>query len=234
VVRPSLRRLVLVTEWWDSCAPEDGLPPNNLPARAWLLPHFVQDLTRHGLTAYNRNYLNTRWLRLGWRSILVQDRGHERILTSLKAALRPPSEEAVAARFEQQTANWQRMVEDGAACIADPQQMAAQGRILDLFAGRGVEVTILLYPRKPGTLTAKARSTTLARYSSIMAGVATERGVRLLDLTVTSPLSDGDYAADFDHVTAAGNRKFATWALDGPMAFLLRPVAEARKPGRQP
>lgn len=233
-LRPSLRRFVLVTEWWDSCAPEDGLPPNNLPARAWLARHFVADVTTHGLTAYNRNYLNTRWLRAGWRSILVQDRGHERIMATFKASLRPPSPESVAARFDLQTANWQRMIEDGAQCIADPDQMAAQLRILETFRRRGVELTIVLYPRKPGTLTAKAKATTLARYSVIMKRMASERGIRLLDLTTDSPLLDEDYAADFDHVTPAGNRKFAAWALDGPMSFLLRPATPGTGGGMQP
>jgi hypothetical protein len=45
------------------------------------------------------------------------------------------------------------------------------------------------------------------------------RAARRHDLS--SPLTDGDFMADFDHVNAAGNHKFARWALDGELAMLL-------------
>lgn len=218
--RPGLRRVILVTEWWDSCDTDDGLPSYNLPARAWTLGDFVADVEQHGITSYNRNYVRNRWTRLWERSLLVRDRGHELLLRRIRGRIRAPSLEAVAAEYDAQTAQWQRNVEHGVECIGSPVQMKALSAMLDDFARRGLETTILLYPRKPGTLTDAARAGTLPRFSAIMKEIATSRGLRFIDLTTTSPLSDAEFAEDFDHLTGPGHQHFAAWALDGSLSWL--------------
>jgi hypothetical protein len=221
--RKNLRKFILVTEWWDSTVDEE--PSWNLPSRAWTWKHFLADVAKHGLTDYNRNYLTTRWLRLAWRSVLAQDRGHSRILTDVKNHFVPEDPRAKAASLAFQTRKWRSMTEEGAAGIADPLEMAALDRILDYFQDRGIEVHIVLYPRKPDTLTELAKTTTLAQFSEIIAGVAGPRGIRVHDWTLDSPIGDDDFLSDFDHITREGNEKLARWMLDGELRELTSPVS---------
>jgi len=218
--RPSMRRVILVTEWWDSCDPDDGQPSYNLPARAWTWGDFVADVAQHGITTYNRNYVRNRWTELWERSLLVRDRGHGLLLRRLRGRIRAPSPAAVAAEYEAQTAQWRRNVEHGVDCIGSPTQMQALNDMLDEFAHRGLETTVLLYPRKPGTLTETAREGTLPRFSAMLQEIASRRGLRFIDLTTTSPLSDDEFAEDFDHLTGPGHQHFAAWTLDGSLSWL--------------
>jgi hypothetical protein len=221
--RPSLRRVILVTEWWDSCDTDEGQPAINIPARAWTLGDFLEDASRNGITAFNRNYVRNRWHELWKGSLLMRDRGHELLVPLLRSRVRPDSPAAIEARYAAQTARWQRMVEDGATCLGSPAQMAALDTMLDEFARRKLEVAVILYPRKPGTLTAKAEATTLPQFAAMMQEITSRRGIRLVDLTTTSPLRDDEFAEDFDHVTAEGNQRFSAWALDSVLRWVGTP-----------
>ena len=90
------------------------------------------------------------------------------------------------ASLAHRTNKWRTMTEEGAGRIANPDEMAALHRILDTMQDHGVEVRIVLYPRKPGTLTEKAKETTLRRFSEIMAAVGKERGATIYDWTLDS------------------------------------------------
>lgn len=218
--RPSLRRFILITEWWDSCAPVDGFAPPNVPARAWNAGDFGRDVASHGLTDYNRSYIAEQWRQLFSGSALMQDRGYGRLWDALRERLRPDPQ-AAAAKYALTVEGWQGMIERGDSCIADPVQMAAFSRILDSLQAHKIEVTLLLYPRKPATLTEHAKETTLAHWARIVQDTAAAHGARFIDFTSTSPLTDADFAADFDHVTPTGNAMFSRWALAGSFAFLL-------------
>lgn len=213
--RAALRQFVLLTEWWDTCAPDGHY--GNLPSRAWALRDFLADVGAHGLTGYNRNYLQRRWQRALDDSILSRLRKSEDYAAALHALLGDPPGEGL----EEETRRWQHLVESGAECLGDPAQMRAMAAIVAFAKQRGLETTIVLFPRKPGTYTDKARRTTMARMSQVMTEFAATHGVRLVDMTLSSPLTDDDFMADFDHVNAEGNRKFARWALDGDLAPLL-------------
>ena len=218
LARTALHRAILVTEWWDSCAGEDR--PMNLPARGWSWGHYVADVRANGLTTYNGNFLGYRWSRLWRGSGLVQDRGHGRLLSSLRQRLLPASSEALRAHFDVLAAEWQRMVEAGDTCIGAEREMRALDGMLDTLAARGIEVTVLLYPRMPVTLTSMAQTTTLPRFAAMIRARTAARGMRLVDLTSTSPLTDADFGGDFDHVLPEGNARFSGWALNGPLSFL--------------
>ncbi len=216
--RRSLKHFILVTEWWDSTVGEE--PTWNLPSRAWTWRHFIADAAERGFDDYNRNYLTTRWLRTVRGSTLANDRGHGRILHDLKRRLVPEDPRAVEAALAFQTRKWRTMTEEGAAAIANPTEMAAMDRILDYFQDRDVDVHVVLYPRKPDTLTEKAKETTLRRFSETIARIGATRGVRVHDWTTGSPIGDEDFLADFDHVTEEGNVKLARWMLDGSFSTL--------------
>lgn len=220
-MRTNLDTFVLVTEWWDSELLDE--PAWNLPSRAWTFWDFVQDFARHGLTDYNRNYVTSRWTRSLLHSVLVQDRGYGRIIAEMKTRALGDDPRAVQAGFEFRTRKWQTMTERGYETMADPSEMAALSRILDYAQGLGVDVHVVLYPRKPGTLTETAISTTLASFSEIVAEIGRDRGIAVHDWTLDSPIGDDDFMADFDHVTHEGNERLSRWMLDGDLRRLARP-----------
>lgn len=214
----SLRRAIIVTEWWDSC--QDEAAPRNLPARSWTLRHYLADLRANGFTDYNANFLGYRFSRLFRWSALVQDRGHGRVASALRQRLVPSSEAALAANFAEQVAMWRAMVEDGAACLGAPAEMEALLAMVDAFEARGASVVVLLYPRMPVTLTDRARATTLPAFVDRVETTLRDRRVPIVDLTTVPVLSDADFGEDFDHLVHRANAKASSWMLDGPLAFL--------------
>jgi hypothetical protein len=159
---------------------------------------------------------------------MVQHRGHRtvldpawsRISSLLWARSGTPVHSESQPVPDEETLWWRAAVEDGAGCICHPLEMAALDKILDFSLQHHLDTTVVLFPRKPSTLTKKAKETTLARFHDCVEASTAPRGVRLLDFTFSSPLGDADFMADFDHVSAEGNAKFAAWALEGPMSFL--------------
>ena len=227
-VRPSLSRFVLLTEWWDSCPVENGARASNLPSRAWAFGDFLADVGQHGITDYNRNYLRARFARLLRPMALVQYRaGFSDPVGALRERLRPTGAEEARARYDRQVAQWQGMIAGGNRCVGNAEQLGALGRVLDWARARGLETTIVLFPRKPATITPLARETTFARFAAMVRAEAAPRGARVVDLSWSTPLTDDDFMADFDHVDAEGNERFAKWALANDLAFLLEP-AKAR------
>ncbi|MEZ5653841.1 MAG: SGNH/GDSL hydrolase family protein [Burkholderiaceae bacterium] len=222
-----LRRLILLTEWWDSCDHPDGRHPN-LPSRAWDWSAYRDDVLAEGVTPFNRDYVRRRireWLGF---SRLVVDRSFPGIRAHLQARLKgldaPPGRtDAEEAAF---LASWREMTDGGARCQGAAQQMRALQEIIAFAQHRGLEMHIVLFPRKPATITPFAREHTFAPFRERITHAIAGRGVILHDLTAATPLGDDDFMADFDHVNAAGNRKFADWALAGPFSFLLGPESE--------
>lgn len=223
LVRPSLKRVVIVTEWWDSTTLDggNGTITMSLPARAWQWRDFLADLFQNNLTPYNQNFLQRVWR--GWWpwSALVQDRGHENIARGLRDALKEADPVAVRKAYDDRIRMWQTMIEEGETKLCDPEQMAALDQIVALLQERNLDVTLLLYPRKPGTLTEKAVTTTLFRFSSLMKDFADRHGLRFVDQTWRNPLADADFADDFDHILPDGNRRWAEWSLAGELSFLV-------------
>src|SRR5262249_9173726 len=226
LVRPSLSRVLLATEWWDACAP-DRVPAVNVAARAWGWSDFLGDFVRHGLSDYNRNFLNERVRRSFPRSLLVQYRGDERILDAVHDVVREnktSDPESVRAR---QIAKWRVMIERGASRPPGDEKRALED-ILDYLQAHGLEVTVVLFPRMPETLTERAKQTTLKQFADYVAARARARSLRWVDMTYSTPLRAADFQADLDHVSPEGGRKFAHWAHDHDLRFLLEPVKPRR------
>lgn len=233
--RPSLARAILVTDWWDACSRAQGPASTNLPARVWGFSDFARDLAAHGLTDYNSSYPQARLDRWFRGSVLVRSRGHEHLVNALRQLIKKKTDAERRADLQGAIDAWRDMVEAGAGC-EDPIQRQALDDLVNLFAGRGVEVTLLLYPRMPATISERAKTLTLDPFSRWASDYAARKGVRFLDLSLATPMDDGDWETDLDHVTAAGARKFSAWALAGPLAFLREPppapsAAAATPPG---
>ena len=224
--RGNLRRLLLVTQWWDTVVssggrrgPDGAQQQFNLPSRAWQLRDFLADAARNGFDDYNRNWLQTRFTRICGNSVLVRDRGHGRIWRLLRGM--DPDELAPGA-YERRVQDWRAMIVHSAPNLCDPHEMAALRRIVEIGRARGLEVTVLLYPLKPATVDEAGTKQTLQPFAARMQALCSELNVPLIDCTTGSPLTDADFANDFDHVLAKGNDTWCRWALDGVLAFLLQ------------
>jgi hypothetical protein len=199
----------------------------NLPSRAWTLDDYLDDVGRNGFTELNRNYLRARFAdALGW-SVAVQRRGTARILKDAARAASGREGTHTPASYAAQLSEWRNMVEGGSACIGNADQMAAFERILAAGAARGLETVVVLFPRKPDTLTDRAKRDTLEPFRRIASQIAERHRATLLDMTTSTPLASEDFMDDFDHVSPAGNLKFARWALEHDLAFLKAPPSGA-------
>ncbi|HUD70957.1 MAG TPA: SGNH/GDSL hydrolase family protein [Dongiaceae bacterium] len=221
--RDRLKHFILLTEWWDTCPP-DGYY-GNLPSRAWAVKDFVADVETHGFTGYNRNYMQRRWQRFWGASAFSRIRKSDDYAVAVRRILGGDIDDV-----EARTHTWQQMIEDAVHCLGDPGQMQALEQIVGFAQARGLDTTIILFPRKPSTWSPQARRTTMVAMHRLMSDFAAAHGVRLIDMTLTTPLEDGDFMADFDHVNAAGNRKFIDWALAGDLRWML----DAGKPAASP
>ena len=220
LVRSKLKRFILLTEWWDSCDHSDRVYWN-IPSRAWSLYHYFYDLLDTGITTYNRNYLQYHLRRIMSISALIRDRYDPQIKGAVRRFVIGQSTRMTEAEYQAVILKWQRMVARGVACIGAPEQKAAFERILDFSISRGLETIVVLFPRMPSTLTDFGKQTTLISFRKMVEELAVPRNVKVIDLTWKTPLKDTDFMDDFDHVTASGNLKFAAWALENDLSFLL-------------
>lgn len=220
---PSLRHVILVTQWWDfrTLGPGDD-PLVNLPARSWTFGDWLADVWANGVTPYNQNYVLHRWSRLFAGSVLVQFRGRTAILDRIKSTFRPEAEAAaLGERYRDRLRYFRQYVERGGELLFDPEDVDAFDALVREWKGRGLDVTVVLYPRMHGMVTEKALVSPIGLFSSWMAGNCRDRDVRLVDLSWEHPLSDADFGVDLDHPTDDANRRFASWALDGVLRFLV-------------
>ena len=132
---------------------------------------------------------------------------------------KPPGRSAGEKR--QQDEGWQRMVEAGNKCIGDGEQMTALANIVDYAKQQGFDVTVVLFPRKPITITETGLHTTIRNFKTAVHAMLDPRGVRIVDMTLSSPLTDDDFMEDNDHVNEEGNAKFARWALADQLKFFM-------------
>lgn len=221
--RRRLRDVIIVSTFFDLCGTGAVSSRTNLPARAWRLPDFLGSVLREGVTTFNRNYVQRRWNRMSTGSLLVQDRGHGRIVAGLRARLSPRSPEA--ARASRDAAIDAMRVELGQRhdqCW-DAAEREAFERILVKLTGHGLRLTVVAFALVPGAVTPRFEATTLKRYRDYLEGFAARGQVRVVDLSVGSPLVDDDFMADMDHVLPERNPMLAAWLLENGLGFLATP-----------
>jgi hypothetical protein len=213
--RPSLRRFVIVTEWWDSCLVDK---PANIPGRLWTLDDFSGAVLSDGITPYSRNYLQYQWRRIFSSSALVQYRGafgpmqiaFRRLLGKPVGPIHDPK---VVANFYQEGIA-------GINCVGNPSEMAALEKLLTFATDRNLEPIVVLFPFMPSMQSPEARVSTYRAFFAMVQAIAQRHRARLVDLVTPSPLADDDWLPDCEHLNPAGNEKFASWTLGGPLSFL--------------
>ena len=215
--RDHLREVMLVTTYWDACPAGQTGFAGNLPARAWLLQHYLADVWEHGFTSQNRNFPFTEFKRLFSASMLAQDRGLWGVRDSLKGVESPDSIEGRKRAWVERRRP--EMEQEGLHCQT-PDELAALDRLIDAFQTRGAHVTLVAFPLMPELLTDVTRQNTLGPFSTYLASLAERRHVRVIDHTTRSPMVYGDFELDCDHLTIAAREKYIDWALAGDLGFL--------------
>ena len=226
LVRDRISQLLLVTTYWDTCPVPQTLAAN-LPSRAWVLGDYLADVAAHGMTDTNRNYAQSRWKALWPFSYLVRDRGAEHLKHGLLQWAHLERRETPDERRRERLLTRRGEFESDYSTCDDESQKAELRQILDYLKERRIAVTIVLFPLVQEALTDAAKETTLRRYAASLEEIERERPFRMIDMTLNAPLTVEDFEPDLDHVTRAGNRKFAEWALDHDLAFLLSPTSAA-------
>ena len=231
--RKRLSRLLLITTYWDMCSPRFTGEIGSLPARAWTFRHFADDFIENGLTDYNRNYLNSKWKK-AFPLVMTRSRGEELIPAQMRLALSTPE---VRAQFHKELIDRSieaahSDLERGRSECDDARQKRALDEILDFFNARDVEVTVVLFPLVKEAVSDVARQTTLRHYASYIAELNTRKKFKTDDLTLKHELETADFMDDMDHVSAAGNRKLQSWALERDFAYL-KTLPQPRAASRQ-
>lgn len=209
-MRDRLRDALLVTTYWDTCPESRTQFEGNLPARAWLFRHYLEDVAAHGFTARNRNFPFASMKRILADSMLVHDRG----LVNLRGILRGEGSPDSAEGRKRAWAERRRgeMVGEGTFCMAD-EELRHLEALLDTFQGRGLRVTIVSFPLLPELVTDELREGTLRKYTEHLKGLAERRKVHIIDHVAGAPLQWDDFEIDCDHLTVPAREKYIDWAL---------------------
>jgi hypothetical protein len=219
-----LHEVMFITTYYDQCPEGES---TGVIAHGWTLGHFARDVWDRGLNPQNRNYLRARWNELWPRSALVQDRGVGRIDSKIRWML--PG----AAEFERRLADkYRQAMEDQYLTCRDPLQQQRLEQSLQYLRGRGLDVTVVLFPLHPSLVTERSRNTTLKQYSDYAHALESRYGVRVVDMTLGSPLQPEHFRKDLDHLTPEGNVRFAAWSLDHGLSYLVESVSRRRVAGR--
>lgn len=219
--RDRLRRVLLVTDWYDSMvdrdgrASGDGFEARNLPARAWAAGDFVADVGQHGLTPFNKTFLTAAFEDLLRGSVLVRDRGYNLLVRYLRTG-----------RLEMSEADHRRLIADkrfsieaAAPDVLAAAEMRALERICGLCRAAGLQLTIALYPALQETISERARAVTVEPFAQAAAAIAARHGVPFLDWTYTAPLQL-EHFRDHAHLNQKGHEAFARWLLAGDLKDL--------------
>jgi len=222
--------LIFGVTWWDTCRRHNAVPEfePNVVSRAWTVEDYAANVARDGLTDVNRNYASYRWQQLLSFSSLIQRRAtlakqdlsfatlFGPVVTDHGRAAPPTRSESALLK------KWRTDIETGHECLFSPSEMHALDDVWTFARDRHMALTVVLFPLKPATVTEAGVRQTLQPFSKHMQEIGQREGFRVIDLTRSPVLDDDDFMADFDHVTADGNRKLAEWALAHQLGYLLQ------------
>jgi hypothetical protein len=233
LVRDRLRRFVLATDYWDTCPtqlertpPGEAMVPQVLPRSAWMLRDYLSDVAGRGVSSFNRGYVRRNWIEVLSFSNLARNRFNARseIQRWIDSARRGTTDQYTGWFFPLDMLEWQQMLEDLADCAKREDRAALYKGIITFAQERNLELTLILFPKLPETITPKAMSTTVNDYREQLRKVTSGSNVRIVDLFFAVPLQPSHFEADLDHLNGAGTQLFIDWTLTHDLAFLLRPT----------
>jgi hypothetical protein len=241
IVRDRLKRFIVATDYWDTCPgvvrtnPRNhALRPTVIPRSAWQWKDYAGDVLVNGITPYNRNFVRRHWIELFSFSSLAINRYNsrselDRWLDALRSGRR---EDYTGWYLPLEMSDWQRTLEQIGECAGREDRAHFYERFIQFANERGLDLTFVLFPKLPETVTPRAMATTIASYRRLIDDVTIGKAVRVVDLFFTVPLNREHFTADLDHLNAEGSRRFAEWTLTNDLSFLLEPVA-APLPGKE-
>ena len=222
-VKAPLTHVMFGITWWDTCRNE---PPtataHNIVTHGWTVKNYFNDFTSTGANDLNRNYVRNLWRQLLSDSALVKTRfaiseNFSRFTNFLRVMVLGglPEEE-----YQQTLLRWNEDIENGYKCFLTDMDMQAMDRFVAYTKSQNLDLTIVLFPLKPDTITTAGFENTIAPFARAMQQYGTENNVRVVDMTL-GILDDSEFMLDLDHVNAAGNIKWSDFALDNDFNFLL-------------
>jgi hypothetical protein len=232
LVRDRLKRFIVATDYWDTCpnevqinAPGHMISPGVIPRVAWETDHYLADVAENGLNPKNRNYVRRIWGELFEFSSLARNRYNNRgeLERWFKALLTGKREAYTGWFIPLEMGEWQEVLEEMGECAGRPDRARTYSKFIDFAESRGLELTFVLFPKLPETITPQAHQTTIRSYRELIRNVTSGKNVRVVDLFFPVPLERHHFEADLDHLNLEGNRIFTDWTLANDLSFLLQP-----------
>ena len=93
-------------------------------------------------------------------------------------------------------------------------------RFVDFTKDHNLDLSIVLFPLKPDTVTEAGLNKTILPFTRAIEAYGQDKAVRIIDMTL-GLLVDEDFMLDLDHVNFEGNIKWTTHALNNELAFLI-------------
>jgi len=160
MTKEPLSHVMFGITWWDTCQEEvPTQTAHNIVTHGWTYSHYFSDVARSGATELNRNFVRNFWRHSFSRSALVRTRfaiseNYNRFTNFLRALLlgKFPDDE-----YEATLARWHSDIDNGYQCFLSPVHMAALDRFVDWTRQNKLDLTLVLFPLKPATITEEGK-----------------------------------------------------------------------------
>jgi hypothetical protein len=230
-VKDPLTHVMFGITWWDTCRTEQPTETaHNIVTHGWTAKHYLNDFKDTGANDLNRNYVRNLWRHFLSHSALVKTRfaiseNFSRFTNFLRVMVLGglPEDE-----YQQTLSRWHSDIETGYKCFLSEMDMQAMDRFVSYTKSQNLDLTIVLFPLKPDTITEAGLENTIAPFAQSMQQYGADNNVRVVDMTL-GILDDSEFMLDLDHVTAEGNIKWSDYALDNDFNFLLNAVPGASR-----
>lgn len=222
-IKEPLTHMMFGITWWDTCREEvPTTTAHNVVTHGWTASDYARDFAKEGANELNRNYVRNLWRHLSTPSALVKTRfaiseNFSRFTNFLRVMVngKLPDEE-----YTLNLERWHNDIDNGFQCYLSDMDMQAMERFVAFTKQHHLDLTIVLFPLKPATITEAGLRDTIQPFASAIQAYGKDNDVRVLDMTL-GILDDQEFMLDFDHVNPSGNIKWSNYSLDNDMKFLL-------------
>lgn len=222
-VKLPLSHVIFGITWWDTCQIDDTVgTAQNIATHGWTYSHYLTDVATNGVNDLNRNFVRNLWRHTFTNSALVRTRfaiseNYSRFTNFLRAVL---SGELPDVEYQDALARWHDDIDNGYKCYLSPTHMEAMDRFVAWSKDNQLDLTLVLFPLKPATITDVGLKATIIPFSQAISEYGEKHGVRVVDLS-RGIIDDENFMLDFDHLTPAGNETLTDYSLANDLKFLL-------------
>lgn len=222
-IKEPLTHMMFGITWWDTCRHEvPGTTAQNIVTHGWDEFEYARGFFSDGVTELNRNYVRNLWRHLFSHSALVRTRfsiseNFGRFTNFLRVMVNGSLAED---EYAVTLGRWNDDIENGYKCYLSDMDVAAMDRFVEFTKNHNLDLTIVLFPLKPDTVTEEGKENTIRPFANRMMEYGIENDVRVVDMTL-GILNDEEFMLDLDHVNPSGNIKWSEYSLDNDLKFLL-------------